>query len=135
MLSINDYFTIPIFDTKLSMLLLSTSPLSPSRRGDRNKPAVGLRCPAADGRCKRGPFGLKGDDDRRTESEEGLPLWFESSQRFTPSPMWASSVFASVSTNLLFLDMTSNAVLTLPLILYLSCAPGGVGITVVIGIS
>ena len=119
----------------VNMLMLSTSPLSPSRLGGRNKPAVGLRCPAADGRCKRGPLRCEGDNDRRTESGEGLPLGFDSSQPFTHSPTAASSVSASVSTNLLFADMTGNAVLTLLLILYLSCAPGRVGTTVVLGIS
>ena len=65
-----------------------------------------------------GPFGLKGDDVRRTEPGERLPLGFDSSQRFTPSPTGASSVSASVSTNILCADMTGNAVLILVLILY-----------------
>ena len=86
------------------MIVSPINPFCPIRRGGRNKLVVGLPCGPPTAVLKVGPFGLKGNDDRRTESVEGLPLGFDSCQRFMPSPTVASSVFATGSTTPLFAD-------------------------------
>ena len=79
----------------------STSPPSPVLRGGRDKPVVRriARPTTTTDKDNVGSFGLKEMDERRTESEEGLPLPAVSGQRRTFSPTVASSVFTSCSTS------------------------------------